>query len=145
MSWTSKWRMPRLRIEASRAVAFLRGRGYVVPEDVKEIAKDVLRHRVLLTYEAEAENVTSDTVVERILERAPAGDHCFGVWGAAVFARGAPRGRPSPRPRMPSNIPPPGPPRTFRIEVRSITWTMLLAKVLAFSSTPVSVAILGTK
>ena len=55
--------------EASRAVAFLRGRGYVVPEDVKEIAKDVLRHRVLLTYEAEAENVTSDTVVERILER----------------------------------------------------------------------------
>jgi len=55
--------------EASRAVAFLRGRGYVVPEDVKEIAKDVLRHRVLLTYEAEAENVTSDTVVQRILER----------------------------------------------------------------------------
>jgi MoxR-like ATPase len=55
--------------DASRAVAFLRGRGYVVPEDVKEIARDVLRHRVLLTYEAEAENVTSDTVVERILER----------------------------------------------------------------------------
>ena len=55
--------------EASRAVAFLRGRGYVVPEDVKEIAKDVLRHRILLTYEAEAENVTSDTVVDRILER----------------------------------------------------------------------------
>jgi MoxR-like ATPase len=55
--------------EASRAVAFLRGRGYVIPEDVKEIAKDVLRHRVLLTYEAEAENITSDTVVERILER----------------------------------------------------------------------------
>jgi MoxR-like ATPase len=55
--------------EASRAVAFLHGRGYVVPEDVKEIAKDVLRHRVLLTYEAEAENVTSDTVVDRILER----------------------------------------------------------------------------
>ena len=55
--------------EAARAIAFLRGRGYVVPEDVKEIAKDVLRHRVLLTYEAEAENVTSDTVVERILER----------------------------------------------------------------------------
>ena len=55
--------------EASRAVAFLRGRGYVVPEDVKEIAKDVLRHRVLLTYEAEAEDVTSDTVIDRILER----------------------------------------------------------------------------
>jgi MoxR-like ATPase len=55
--------------EAARAVAFLRGRGYVVPEDVKEIAKDVLRHRILLTYEAEAENVTSETVVERVLER----------------------------------------------------------------------------
>jgi MoxR-like ATPase len=55
--------------EAARAVAFLRGRGYVVPEDVKEIAKDVLRHRILLTYEAEAENVTSDAVVDRILER----------------------------------------------------------------------------
>jgi MoxR-like ATPase len=55
--------------EASRAVAFLHGRGYVVPEDVKEIARDVLRHRVLLTYEAEAENVTSDTVVDRVLER----------------------------------------------------------------------------
>jgi MoxR-like ATPase len=55
--------------EASRAIAFLRGRGYVVPEDVKEIAKDVLRHRVLLTYEAEAENVASETVVDRILER----------------------------------------------------------------------------
>ena len=55
--------------EAARAVAFLRGRGYVVPEDVKEIARDVLRHRILLTYEAEAENVTSDAVVDRILER----------------------------------------------------------------------------
>jgi len=55
--------------EASRAVAFLAGRGYVIPEDVKEIAKDVLRHRILLTYEAEAENVTTETVVESILER----------------------------------------------------------------------------
>jgi MoxR-like ATPase len=55
--------------EAARAVAFLRGRGYVVPEDVQEIARDVLRHRVLLTFEAEAENVTTETVVDRILER----------------------------------------------------------------------------
>ena len=54
--------------EASRAIAFLRGRGYVIPEDVKEIAKDVLRHRILLTYEAEAENVTTDTVVDQILD-----------------------------------------------------------------------------
>jgi MoxR-like ATPase len=55
--------------DAARAMAFLRGRGYVVPEDVKEIAKDVLRHRILLTFEAEAENVTAETVVDRILER----------------------------------------------------------------------------
>jgi len=55
--------------EASRAMAFLRGRGYVIPEDVKEIAHDVLRHRILLTYEAEAENVTAETVVDQILER----------------------------------------------------------------------------
>jgi MoxR-like ATPase len=55
--------------DAARALAFLRGRGYVVPEDVKEIARDVLRHRVLLTYEAEAENVTAETIVDRVLER----------------------------------------------------------------------------
>jgi MoxR-like ATPase len=55
--------------EASRAVAFLHGRGYVVPEDVKEIAADVLRHRILLTYEAEAENVTSEELIGRVLER----------------------------------------------------------------------------
>jgi len=55
--------------EASRALAFLRGRGYVIPEDVKEIAHDVLRHRILLTYEAEAENVTTENVIDRVLER----------------------------------------------------------------------------
>ena len=53
--------------EAARAVAFLHGRGYVVPEDVKEIAKDVLRHRILLTYEAEAENVTTDSLIGEVL------------------------------------------------------------------------------
>ncbi len=54
--------------QAARAQAFLRGRAYVVPEDVKAMAADVLRHRVLLTFEAEAEDVTSDTIVEKILE-----------------------------------------------------------------------------
>jgi MoxR-like ATPase len=54
---------------AARAVALLRGRGFVIPEDVKEIAKDVLRHRILLTYEAEAENVTTEELVDRVLER----------------------------------------------------------------------------
>ncbi|MBV6521409.1 MAG: hypothetical protein MNPFHGCM_01545 [Gemmatimonadaceae bacterium] len=53
--------------QASRAHAFLRGRTYVTPDDVKAIAPDVLRHRVLTTYEAEAENVTSDDIVARIL------------------------------------------------------------------------------
>ena len=53
--------------QASRAHAFLRGRTYVTPDDVKAIAPDVLRHRVLTTYEAEAENVTSDEIVKRIL------------------------------------------------------------------------------
>ena len=56
-------------LAAARGHAFLQGRGYVVPEDVKSVAPDVLRHRVLLTYEAEAENVTSDQVISRILER----------------------------------------------------------------------------
>src|SRR5262249_58029259 len=68
IAWGASPRATLAFSEATRAIAFLRGRGYVVPEDVKEIAKDVLRHRILLTYEAEAENVTTDTVVEQILE-----------------------------------------------------------------------------
>jgi MoxR-like ATPase len=54
----------------ARAHAFLRGRGYVVPEDVKAVAPDVLRHRVIVTYEAEAEEVTSDEIVRRVLDAA---------------------------------------------------------------------------
>jgi MoxR-like ATPase len=53
--------------QASRAHSFLRGRNYVTPDDVKAIAPDVLRHRVLTTYEAEAEEVTSDDIITRIL------------------------------------------------------------------------------
>ena len=53
--------------QASRAHAFLRGRTFVTPDDVKSIAPDVLRHRVLTTYEAEAEEVTSDDIVAKIL------------------------------------------------------------------------------
>ncbi|MGZ3422386.1 MAG: AAA family ATPase [Polyangiales bacterium] len=53
---------------AARAHAFLRHRGYVTPEDVKEIGPDVLRHRVVLTYEAEAEMVTAEHVVKRVFE-----------------------------------------------------------------------------
>ena len=54
---------------AAKAMALVRGRGYVIPEDVKELAADVLRHRILLTYEAEAEEVSSDAVVARLLDR----------------------------------------------------------------------------
>ncbi len=57
--------------QAARAQAFLKGRGYVLPQDVKDIAQDVLRHRVLLTYEAEAEEVMADQVVEKILASVP--------------------------------------------------------------------------
>ena len=52
---------------AARAMAFLKRRGFVIPEDVKELAADVLRHRVILTYEAEAEEMTTDDVVQKIL------------------------------------------------------------------------------
>ena len=55
--------------QASRAHAFLRGRTFVTPDDVKSIAPDVLRHRVITTYEAEAEEVTSDEIVKRVLDR----------------------------------------------------------------------------
>ncbi|MEA3245383.1 MAG: MoxR family ATPase [Gemmatimonadota bacterium] len=57
--------------QASRAHAFLRGRAFVSPDDVRAMAPDVLRHRVLLTYEAEAENVTSDEVIGRVLATVP--------------------------------------------------------------------------
>jgi MoxR-like ATPase len=55
--------------QASRAHAFLRGRAFVTPDDVKAIAPDVLRHRVLTTYEAEAEEVTSDEIVTQVLAK----------------------------------------------------------------------------
>jgi MoxR-like ATPase len=56
---------------SARANAFLVGRAYVTPQDVKDVALDVLRHRVLLTYEAEAEETTSDDVVRKVLESVP--------------------------------------------------------------------------
>jgi len=52
---------------AAKAHAFMNKRGYVIPDDVKAIAKDVMRHRIGLTYEAEAENVTSEMMVDDIL------------------------------------------------------------------------------
>ncbi len=54
--------------QAARAHAFLRGRGYVVPEDVRALAPEVLRHRIVLTFEAEAESLSTDDVIARVLE-----------------------------------------------------------------------------
>jgi MoxR-like ATPase len=56
---------------AAKALALLRGRDYALPEDVKELAPDVLRHRIVPTYEAEAEGITSDEITRRILDRLP--------------------------------------------------------------------------
>ena len=53
---------------ASKARAFLNRRAYVVPQDVKDVVPDVLRHRILPTYEAEAENLTSDDLIKRLLD-----------------------------------------------------------------------------
>src|SRR5712692_2035946 len=56
---------------AAKAYAFLRGRGYVTPQDVKSIGMDVLRHRVLVTYEAEAEEITAEDLIQRIFDYLP--------------------------------------------------------------------------
>ena len=57
--------------KGAKALALLRNRGYVTPQDVKDIAPDALRHRIVLTYEAEAEEMTTDDVIEKILEVVP--------------------------------------------------------------------------
>ena len=54
--------------QAAKAHAFIQGRAYVTPEDVKAVAMEVLRHRIILSYEAEAEEVSAETVVQKILD-----------------------------------------------------------------------------
>lgn len=56
-------------IKAAKGRAFLKGRDYVVPDDIKAMVYDILRHRILLTYEAEAEDITSEKIIESILEQ----------------------------------------------------------------------------
>mgnify|MGYP001220896402 FL=1 len=56
---------------ASKAVAFMHGRSFVTPQDIKDVGLDVLRHRVIVTYEAEAENVSSDDIIKKIFETIP--------------------------------------------------------------------------
>ena len=58
-------------VRAARASAFLAGRGYVTPQDVKDVAPEVLRHRLVLTYEAEARETTTDDVVAQVLAEVP--------------------------------------------------------------------------
>ena len=55
-------------IRAAKAYAFINGRGYVTPEDIKSVGFNVMRHRILLTYEAEAENVSSEDILRNIFE-----------------------------------------------------------------------------
>ncbi len=52
---------------AAKAYAFIKHRGYVIPEDIRAVAPDVLRHRIGLTYEAEAENITTEEIINEIL------------------------------------------------------------------------------
>ena len=56
---------------AARAHAFLQGRSYTIPDDVKTVAPDIFRHRILVTYEAEAEEVTSDAIITQLLDSVP--------------------------------------------------------------------------
>ena len=58
-------------LKAGKAHAFLQGRGYATPHDIKTLAPDVLRHRIILTYEAEAEGKTADTLIRTILDNVP--------------------------------------------------------------------------
>jgi MoxR-like ATPase len=72
--WIQYGASPRATIAltlAARAHAFINGRAYVTPQDVKEVAHDVLQHRVTVTYEAEAENLTSRHIVQKILDTLP--------------------------------------------------------------------------
>ena len=55
--------------KAARAYAFIKHRGYVIPEDVRAVAHDVLRHRIGLSYEAEASEITSEEIVSRIINK----------------------------------------------------------------------------
>lgn len=72
--WTAFGASPRGTIaldRCARALAWLDGRDYVSPDDVRQIAFDVLRHRILLTFEAEAEGMTADTVIQRLIDHVP--------------------------------------------------------------------------
>jgi MoxR-like ATPase len=61
-------------VEGARALAFLRGRSYVLPEDLTDIAVDTLRHRLVLSYEALSEGLDADAIVAKVMARVPVPD-----------------------------------------------------------------------
>ncbi len=69
IAWGASPRATIFLVKAAKAYAFLSGRGYVTPDDVKQVAPDVLRHRLLVTFEAEAENITPAQIVQQIISR----------------------------------------------------------------------------
>jgi MoxR-like ATPase len=69
IAWGASPRATLFLTRAARAHAFIKGRGYVTPEDVKSIGMDVLRHRIIVTYEAEAENITAEDIVQKIFDK----------------------------------------------------------------------------
>ncbi|MBI3551415.1 MAG: AAA family ATPase [Elusimicrobia bacterium] len=68
IAWGASPRATLALAQAAKAYAFLNGRGYVTPEDVKSIGADVLRHRIIVSYEAEAENITSENIIQTLFE-----------------------------------------------------------------------------
>ena len=58
-------------VEGARALAWLRGRGYVLPQDLTDLAADTLRHRLVLSYEALAEGLSADDLIERVMKHVP--------------------------------------------------------------------------
>ena len=68
ISWGASPRASLFLLEAARGHAFLQHRGYVIPEDIKAVAMDVLRHRVILTYEAEAEELLPEDIIRQVFD-----------------------------------------------------------------------------
>src|SRR5207245_9859997 len=97
-------------VAAGRALAFMRGRSYVLPHDLSEVAPEVIRHRLVLTYEGIASGVNAETIVKRVLERFPPPRLDLGDRVASSRGRGPPRRTPGAAPLAPARAPPTGPP-----------------------------------
>jgi MoxR-like ATPase len=68
IAWGASPRATIFLTQAAKAHAFLRGRGYATPEDVKAVGADILRHRIIVTYEAEAEELDSESVIQKVFD-----------------------------------------------------------------------------